>query len=184
MEIVLLRHGRPRIDTRQRMNAAGFGRWISAYGNAGLDPSSLPPQDALMQAKKCAYALCSDLPRSFESAAALGLAAHRDGMFRELGLPHADWRVARLPPGAWAVLFRLLWLAGYAHGAESVEVARARARGCAERLMELAAKHGKVMFVGHGSLNWLIAGQLKRKGWDGPVLTPARHWSFGVYRYR
>lgn len=183
MEIVLLRHGRPRIDTRRRLSAAEFGLWLHAYDAAGLDAAGPPPPGALAQAESCNFALCSDLPRAIESAGALGRMARRDTLFRELGMPRANWRFPRLPPGAWAVLFRLLWLAGYAPATESFGEARERARACAVRLAELAAEHGKVLFVGHGALNWLIAGHLGRMGWAGPPRPSGSHWAFSIYRY-
>lgn len=183
LEIVLLRHGRPRVETG-RLSAAGFRRWVAAYDGAGLDPASPPPPDALAQAGRQAYVVCSDLARSTESAAALGLAAIdlQGPQFRELGLPGAAWRYPRLPPAAWAVLFRLLWRAGYAGGAETYVEALARSRRCAEQLAGLAARHGRVLLVGHGALNWLLARQLKDMGWHGPRRPPGRHWAFAVYR--
>jgi hypothetical protein len=30
-------------------------------------------------------------------------------------------------------------------------------------------------------MNILIAAQLRRAGWSGPLLPPQRHWGFAVY---
>ncbi len=186
MEIVLLRHGEPRIDKRRRLSAAGFGRWIDDYSAASIESASRPPVDAVARAQRCAFVVCSDLPRSYESALALGVPAigMRNPLFRELDTPHANWHFPRLRPETWAVFFRLMWMAGHAAGVESVGEARARARRCAERLATLASEHGSVLFVGHGALIWLIDRQLRRLGWQGPTRAPRGYWEYGVYRWR
>lgn len=185
MEIVLLRHGEPRIDKRRRLSAASFGRWIDDYSAAGIEPASRPPVEAIALAQRCAFVVCSNLPRSYESALALGVpvVGMRDVLFRELDTPHANWHFPRLRPGIWAVFFRLIWVAGHTADAESVGEARARARRCAERLATLATEHGSVLFVGHAALNWLIDRQLKRLGWRGPSRAPREYWEYGVYRW-
>lgn len=175
----------PVIDQEQRLSATEFGQWVSAYNEAGINVGCAPSQDAIEQAKKCAFVVCSNLPRSLESAKALGLEDIDvcESMFREFDMPHANWRFPHLSPRTWAVVFRLLWAAGYSGNAESFGEARARARSCAERLTELASEHGKVLFVGHGSLNWFVARYLINMGWSGPAKAPRRYWEYGVYRY-
>lgn len=184
LQIVLLRHGMPRIDKDRRLSAAEFGRWVAAYDLAGIDPSCAPPLAAIEQARSCGHIVCSDLPRSLESAAAMGIAdIHRgEPLFREMGMPHARLSFPRLPVSAWSMLFRLLWAAGYAGKAESFAAARARARAGAERLVHLAAEHGTVLLVGHGSLLWFIARHLRKQGWSGPQAAPRKYWEFAVYR--
>lgn len=181
--IVLVRHGKPKVDVGSRLSPAEFGRWVADYDAAGIDPDYPPPTAARAAARQCAAVVCSHLPRSQESARALG--AQRidvcEPMFREMEMPHGQAAFPKLPPSAWAVIFRLLWAAGYSARVESFLAARARARRCAERLVELAAAHGSVMLVGHGTLNWFIARHLARLGWRGPPRAPRRHWEFGIY---
>lgn len=185
MEIVLIRHGMPQIEADRRLSGAAFGRWVSAYNEAGIDAASVPSEEAVAQAKSCAFVVCSSLPRSSQSAKALGVhdVGACESMFREMEMPYANARFPRLSPGTWAVIFRLLWLLGYSANAESFRDARERSRQCAERLARLASEHGKVLFVGHGSLSWLVSRYLKRMGWAGPRKAPRRYWEFGVYRY-
>ena len=185
MEIVLLRHGMPVIDHDRRLSASEFGQWVSAYNEAGINIGCAPSQAAIEQAKKCTFVVCSNLPRSLESAKTLGLESIDvcESMFREFDMPHANWRFPRLSPGTWAVVFRLMWAAGYSRNAESFEEARERARNCTERLVELASEHGRVLFVGHGSLNWFVARYLKKVGWAGPAKAPGKYWEYGVFRY-
>ena len=184
MRIVVLRHGRPDIDSRVRLTAAEFGAWIKQYDSAGIRDDSVPPQSAVSQVGQCAFVVCSNLPRSLGSAKALGVEhiGVCDASFREVEMPYAHWRFPRIPVTIWLAVFRVMWTLGYSANAEPFKVAKARARDCANRLAELAAIHGAVLFVGHGSLNWLIARQLEAMGWSGPRKAPRKHWEFGVYR--
>lgn len=175
----------PKIDRDRRLSAAELGIWVAAYNAAGIDLDLRPPQNAIGQASTCAFVMCSNLPRSLESAKALGLdnIGACESLFREVDLPYASWYFPRLPPSAWTVFFRLMWALGYSGNTESLSEAKARARRCAERLAELAAEHDRVLLVGHGSLNWFVARHLKRMGWSGPKKAPRRYWEFGVYSF-
>ena len=186
MEIVLLRHGMPQIDKERRLSAAEFGQWVSMYNQSGINVGCMPSQEAMEQAKMCTFVMCSSLPRSSESAKVLGLENIDacESMFREMDMPYSLSSFWRLSPGTWSVLFRLMWGVGYSANGESFREARERARRCAERLAELASEHGKVLFVGHGLLNWFVSRYLKSMGWEGPQKAPRRYWEFGVYRHR
>ena len=183
MQIILMRHGRPVIDARQRLSARGFGTWVGHYNAATIDPASQPPAEAIAQARQAAYVLCSTLPRSLTSAAALGIESPhgRDAAFRELEIPNADWRFPVLPVGLWAVLFRLSWALGYHRHAESFAAARVRAATCTDTLSQLARAHGSVLFIGHGALNWFIARALRRAGWHSSAGAPRRYWQYAVF---
>lgn len=183
VQIVLLRHGLPMIDRDRRVNATDFGVWVSEYDAVGIDARHRPPQAAIEQARGCAFVVCSSLPRSLESARALGMEniGACEPLFREMGMPYANWRFPRLGLAVWSVLFRLMWAVGYSANAEPFKEARERARACAERLADLASLHGTVLLVGHGSLNWFIARYLKSMGWKGPRKSPRKHWDFAVY---
>lgn len=186
MQIVLLRHGKPKIRTDLWISAAELEAWVSQYNAAGIDLGFPPPERTIEEVKSCSFAVCSNLARSTESAAALGIESIGtcESMFRELDMPYASWRFPRLSLLAWAVLFRLMWAMGYSANGESITEGRERARLCAARLAELAAEHGRVVFVGHGSLIWFIARRLREAGWSGPKKSPRRYWDFGVYSYQ
>lgn len=183
MQIILMRHGRPAIEARRRLSARDFGIWVGHYNAAAIDPASPPTAEAIEQARQAAFVLCSTLPRSLTSAAALGIETPhgRDAAFRELEMPHADWRFPILPVGLWAVLFRLAWAVGYHRHAESFAAARARITTCANTLSQLAAEHGNVLFIGHGSLNWFIARALRQAGWRSSDSTPRQYWQYAVF---
>ena len=186
MQITLLRHGMPNIDINTRITASEFGAWVSQYNIANLDINCRPPQLAIDQANRCTFVMCSNLIRSLESAKILGLADINasEAMFRELETPYANWCFPRLSPGVWAVIFRLMWAAGYSANVETFGEAKGRARHCAERLTELAFEHGKILFVGHGLLNWFISRYLKKMGWAGSRISPRKYWDFAIYHYR
>jgi broad specificity phosphatase PhoE len=183
MQIVLMRHGRPAIDGQQRLSARSFGAWVDQYNAAAIDPASPPPAAAISQARLARHVLCSTLPRSLTSAAALGIdAPHgQDTAFRELEMPHADWHFPILPVGLWSVLFRLAWALGYHRHAESFASARTRAAACATTLSQLAATHGSVLFIGHGALNGFIAQALRRSGWHSPDSAPRHYWQYAIF---
>lgn len=178
-----MRHGKPEIDKRPRLNAFEFGAWVEKYNAAGIDTACQPPQAAIEKANQCAFIVCSNLPRSLESAKTLGIGhlGISDPMFREMDMPHTAWRFPKLSVLAWSVIFRLAWAFGYSAGVESFKAAKGRARRCAEHLVSLASTHGTVLFVGHGSLNWFIAKHLKSMGWLCAEKPPRKYWEFSVF---
>jgi len=185
VQIVILRHGKPKIETHGRLSAFDFGQWVAAYNRAGLDNAHAPSADAIAQARACSAVVCSNLPRSIESATALGVkhVELQDALFRECDMPYARWNYPKLSVLGWSFIFRILQVLGYSSNAESFKEAKQRAYECALRLSELAEKHQSVVFVGHGSLNWLIAKKLLHMGWVGPSHAGRKHWEFGVYHY-
>ncbi|MEN8188403.1 MAG: histidine phosphatase family protein [Thermodesulfobacteriota bacterium] len=183
MQIILLRHGRPEPPHNDRLNARSISHWVSLYNMAGLAAGDEPPVQALEMANQCRSVICSDLPRSIESAGALGFSGdtHGDPLFREAELPGLNFPSPRLPPGVWVVTARILWFLGYCPNCESLDDARQRARSCAVRLAEAAADEGPLLFVGHGILNKMIGHNLLSAGWSGPRQPGHRYWEFGKY---
>lgn len=172
------------IGTHGKFSAFGFGQWVTAYNQAGIDLTHAPSPNSIAQAKTSTVVVCSHFPRSLESAAALGVkhVEVQDALFRECEMPYADWSYPMLSVLSWSFVFRILQWLGYSPNAESFKQARQRAHHCALHLNELAQQHESVLFVGHGALNWLISKKLLRMGWVGPR-NPGRHyWDYGVYR--
>ncbi|SFB63442.1 histidine phosphatase family protein [Azotobacter beijerinckii] len=185
MRIVLLRHGKPHVPNYKSLKASQVGQWIEAYNAAGLTPDHKPPQIALEIAAACNAVMCSDLPRSIESAKALGVKRVNiiEPTLREVGLPFGSLPALKMPPQAWAVFFRIAWFCGYASNSESVWEAKVRASSGTARLKDLAATNGTVLFVGHGFLNKFLATELLSSGWKGPNNPGAKYWDFGTYEY-
>ena len=94
MEIILLRHGKPNIPSLNMIKAFSFINWIESYNSSGLCSTSKPSKNALSVANKCNAVICSDLPRSIESAEALKTKSITlsHSQFNEAGLPSANWR--------------------------------------------------------------------------------------------
>lgn len=186
MKIVLMRHGKPQIDRQSTLNAAEFGVWVEKYTIAGINKMYPPPPIAVEQINQCAFIVCSNLVRSLESAKILG--AERidvcDAMFREMEMPHAAWRLPKLSIPLWSAFFRLAWGLGYSANIESFKAAKERAHHCAEHLVRMASTHGTVLFVGHGTLNWFIARELKKMGWQCSGKPPRKYWEHTVFQFQ
>lgn len=183
MKIVLLRHGKPDVPDFGKIKAVNLGLWVNAYNNAGLNKQHQPPPESVAVVSQCNAVLCSDLTRSLESAAMLGLSqiTYIKSLCREMGLPHGRFPFAKLSVNSWAVLFRLLWFCGYSKNSESFVDAKYRARASANLLKKMAQEQGSVIFVGHGLINRFIAKELLNTGWQGPVSPGKKYWQFGQY---
>lgn len=184
MEITLLRHGEPVIPPLTRITARSFQRWVELYNFADLSESSIPSDETIFHASKCNAVVCSELPRSIQSAKALKIEniTLSSALFNEAGLPISNWQVIKLSPKTWAVIFRILWLLGYSRNSESYKEAKVRARKSVRILDELAVKYNSVLFVGHGVYNRLLSKYLIAEGWTWEKKTSSKHWEFNVYK--
>ncbi|WP_026600581.1 histidine phosphatase family protein [Methylomonas sp. 11b] len=181
MQIILLRHGKPAVQLSGMARGKDLAAIAKAYDASGI--VDRPPPEILAELRHLSYVVCSDLPRSVESAHALGFGQLHvaDSLFRESALPHFDSGLIALPITAWVMVCRLLWLAGFGQNGEAYAVAKCRALQAANRLIGLAEAHGNVLLVGHGLMNYLIAQQLRANGWRGPAKPGKRFWEYGVY---
>lgn len=183
MEIILMRHGKPVLTQSGRIAPAEMERWIEHYNLAEVEADGAPI-DGLLWLDAATCIVASTAPRALSSVQALGYKASViDAVFCEAQLPFAVWRFPRLSPIVWAVLFRLFWFFGYSRGSESIQVAKARARVAALKLVDLAGQ-GPVLLVGHGIMNRLIAKELIALGWVGPAKHRNSYWSTSVYRFQ
>ena len=183
MRITLLRHGKPDFDWQRSVKGSDFRSLESAYDASGI--VGHPPEESqnLIYQHRCI--VCSDLPRSIQSAKALGASAihFSSQMFREMNLPYFDNVPIRLPLKYWVVLLRGLWFLGFSQNTDSISVAKSRAIRASENLIELAAEHQSVLFVGHGFINHYVAKELLRNRWTGPRSPGKKYWQFGTYEY-
>lgn len=131
------------------------------------------------------FVVCSHLPRSIESAKALGFSdIHlQDSLFGEATIPHFSRSSLCLPVGVWVVVLRVLWFFGFSKNGESFKQAKSRARLAAEKLIALAQTHHDVLLVGHGFLNHFIAKELKKQGWQMSSKLGNGYWEYGVFKY-
>ena len=107
MEITLLRHGKPNSPSLDKLSVSAFCEWVMEYNASGLCPSSKPTMKAFRYAQACNAIVCSELPRSIESAKVLnaGSVVLSSSIFNEAGLPMANWHTIKLSPKIWAVTF-------------------------------------------------------------------------------
>lgn len=184
LEIVVMRHGEPRLPRFKRIKAEDFQACVEIYDEAGIRETSRPHESILSRFKGHNVVVSSDLNRSQQSAALFSdpAAIKVDPLFREAQLPQVGVPIIRLHPFIWGYIFHLFWLARFPTRTESRGSAKKRGGECAKRLVELAHKNGKVMLVGHGLINACIGSELRALGWTGPRIPGTRFWDYSVYR--
>ncbi len=182
-EIILMRHGQPKLAATDKLSALDMQDWIEQYNRSEITQQSVP-EASLRLAATARVIVSSNAPRALTSVQALGLKpALVDALFAEAQLPYGRWKRPRLSPFTWAFILRVLWLCGYSPSVESVATAKTRANTAAQRLQALASD-GPVLLLGHGVMNRLIARQLEAEGWTRQALNGgSRYWSATVYRY-
>ncbi|MFC3609260.1 fructose-2,6-bisphosphatase [Stutzerimonas tarimensis] len=183
-QIILVRHGRPQHSNPGWCTPAEMKGWIENYNRAEVARSELPP-DLIEQARHCGTVVSSSVSRCVQSRQYLvsERPCESDELFAEAHLPYLDWAWPRAPSLLWRFLFRLAWFAGFARHTEAVAASDRRARVAADRLIELAERHGSVMLIGHGVMNILIARHLRGRGWKGPTLLYLHdYWQVSSYR--
>jgi broad specificity phosphatase PhoE len=183
MRIVLIRHGQPHIELSPRTGHAGFSDYIGHYEEAGLAPSSLPPEELRDLARELTHVFSSDRPRSRQSAERLAPHAELtvDPLFAEAPLASPRFPFLRMAVPKWAVASRILWHAGFHPGIENPRQARARAAKAADILIARARNAEAAALVAHGYFNWMIGRQLRKRGFRRTGTHQARYWNTVVY---
>ena len=182
MEIILARHGKPKLKHWAWITPMQMKDWIQLYNQAELLVEDVP-LDTLKKATESGVIVSSTLRRCVQSAQQLirGRALLTEELFCEADLPHMLWRFPKLPLSIWGIVFRMAWFCGFSANAEPLAQATTRARNAAERLIELARGNGSVFHVGHGIMTMLIAKQLLALGWTGPKRPVNKYWRYSVY---
>jgi broad specificity phosphatase PhoE len=183
MEIVLARHGRPKLDQWTWMAPRQLADWLRAYNEAEVAVEDVP---RLVSARAAASGciITSPLSRCVQSARAVAPTREigTEDIFCEAGIPYSLWGFPQLPLSVWTILFRMAWFCGYSSNSESLSMATNRARCAAERLIDLAQEHKSVFVMGHAVMTALIAKQLILNGWAGPKRPVHRYWQYCVYQ--
>jgi broad specificity phosphatase PhoE len=183
MRIILIRHGRPAIDIAPRTDHLGFRSYIDDYELAGLDPSSVPPEELQDLVKELTAVFTSGRARAHESAKALAPRAEliADPLFAEAPLASPRIPLLRMSVPKWAVVSRILWHAGYHPEIENYARARTRACEAADILMKRAGHDGQVALVAHGYFNAMIGRELRLRGFQRTGSHRARYWNAVIY---
>ena len=181
MRITLLRHGKPKFDWKLWIRAKDIIELVKLYDSAGI--VDIPPKEAILLIENKKYIVCSELPRSLQSAKALGVKKidASDAIYREMSIPYFDGGSIKLPVTMWAVVLRALWFLGFSKNTESLSIAKKRAKLAAKNLIDLAEKHETILLVGHGFLDYYIAKELFSKNWQGTSKTGKRYWEYSTY---
>ncbi len=88
----------------------------------------------------------------------------------------------KLTLGTWDRVSFFLWKWGRLACDESIAAATDRAQKAAAELAQLASAHPRVLCVGHGTFNAMVATALLRRGWCGPVRVDDDYWGRSAYR--
>lgn len=183
MRITILRHGKPDFEWGRIVKGKEIRNLAKSYDSAGVIGS--PSQESTNLSKYHNIVVCSDIPRSLQSAEAIGATNIHlsDPVFREMNIPYFDNISIKLPVQLWGVILRGLWFLGFSKNTESIFTAKNRAKLASQKLIELASQHESVLFVGHGFINHYIAKNLLANDWSGPSSPGRKYWEFGVYEY-
>ena len=164
MEIVLIRHGRPVAATNPKLDIAQYIDWIEQYRISPVAGDSHPSYSNDKYSKH--FILSSDLVRAINSCQIL-MAREPDliaEIFREMDIPHYNLGLT-LKAWTWVYVSRLLWFCGVKGNFESFAQGKKRAVLAADKLVEAARKHKKVMLFGHGVTIYFIRRELQKRGW-------------------
>ena len=183
MQITLLRHGQTEFELSGNVRARDLKEVARSYDASGI--VGTPADEVISLANDHNIILCSDLPRSTQSAEALGITnVHAiDPIFRETHTPYFNKGSIKLPVVVWLLILRVMWLFGYSENGESLSAAKERARVAAQRLIQLAKQYETVFLVGHGLFNHLIAKELLLNNWLGSTDLGRKCWEYGVYSF-
>ncbi|WP_342429700.1 histidine phosphatase family protein [Neobacillus sp. FSL H8-0543] len=185
MEISLIRHGKSKLTENEKITCIEFKKWVEKYNNNGVFKESSYPAVALKKVAASNIVFTSDLQRSVESARLLnpGTKIISDRIFREIELPSNPTKLVgiKLKASIWAVILRVFWFSGYSNECESFSQAKLRASKASQQLIGYADVHKKIVLVGHGFFNMLIAKELQKLGWKGKRKPGAKHWSCTTY---
>jgi hypothetical protein len=168
IQIILIRHGDPIIDTKGWFYFYEADDFTEAYDTVGVYYIHHPPVN--IQPGEVLHIYSSPLKRARSTAEQLF--ADRfdilyDSSFVEFKNEIIPLPWIRLPLKFWRVSSRLIWMAGiHSSQVPSLSQQKNRSREVAARLDELARKEKRVVLVAHGFLNRYIIRYLKKEDWQ------------------
>lgn len=178
MEIILMRHGKPRFRDAHKVAAHEMSRWIQRYDLSDIS-NDMPPEASRVLARKARMTVSSSLPRAISSVTALNVEPEIvDDVFREAELPVYLIPVVKLSPFSWVAFFRLIWFCGMSKETESFAMAKKRAR----RAADILVNHASILMMGHGMMNQFIAKALTSLGWKERDRVGKGYWEAGVFQ--
>ena len=181
--IIIVRHGKPALSRKVRLNWREYREWWKRYDLSGLADGQTVPKKLAAVMANADRVYASDLIRAVETAT---MAAGRapdvvDKMFREAALPSPWLGSLKLRPKSWGTLSRIVWFYGLVNSEERVTAARARAKRAATLLSDEAAAERLVVLFAHGWFNRMVGTQLRRQGWKITKNQGDLHWKYRRY---
>lgn len=178
--IIIVRHGKPALSRKQKMDWRGYRSWWKDYDAGGLAETQKIPKRVTRLAKLADVIISSPLRRAVESAERLA-GRVPDKVWPELteaALPSPKLGPLKLRPKTWGTYARIVWYWGWSDGMENHTVARARAETVCDKLDIEAAGGKMVLITAHGWFNRMVKGSLKKRGWKCVSQNGDLHWSF------
>jgi len=181
MTITLVRHAPVMMDWDTPLSASELGEWISRYDRAPID-TTLSDTTVQKLLQKSDYIVASALGRTHDSLGVLGITPDSiDPLYDEVPVPSSNGNLLRLTPRQWLVWYRLLWMLGVLGGDIPFRTVQVRAEQAADSLISLAEKHGDVVLMGHGGMNYFIGKVLRKRGWRMKRKGGVKNWGFWRY---
>ncbi len=181
MKIILIRHAKVLLDSRQKITASQMNSWVEAYNHALID-RTLPGKEVISLIKDADIVLASSLLRTSDSLSVVGVEPiEKNSLFDEIDLPEAKGTWLKLSSKTW-LLLRLMMLADFGKKSKVYIEAKQRAKEAIEYLIHVANTHGSVALVGNGGMHWFVGKELQRVDWkcvekDGG----SKNWGYKVY---
>ncbi len=164
MEIILIRHGKPKTNENSLLSASEYTNWIRKYNRSEVDDNSRPLNTNLNN--KRSFIVSSDLTRTIHSANIYTNQAPDliSKCFKEIEIPR--YKIPfRFKAMTWVYLCRVLWVLGIKGSFESYSQAKVRSETASNYLVSLAKEKETVILFGHGYINLHIRKLLIKKGW-------------------
>lgn len=168
-EIILIRHAKVNHVTKGWMSAKKATRYNSAYDTATICPFLPDTVLAKIPERKSDIIYTSQLSRSIATAYRLygdSATYFSTPLFNEFEL-QILWLPLFLPYKAWTISSRIGWFIGMKRPKiENHSEARKRIKRATDFIEERSNSNEQVILVMHGFINWGIAKELKKRGWD------------------
>ena len=177
--IIIVRHGKPALSRKVRLNWREYRDWWGLYDLGGLHETQAIPDNVRALAGKADVFVSSPLLRAVETMTLLrGKGPDMtDPDLIEAALPSPHFGPLKLRPIVWGTFSRVFWYIGWSDGMETHGAARTRAERMCDKLDNHAAG-GKMVFVtAHGWFNRMLKGSLKKRGWKCVSQNGDLHWS-------
>ena len=169
--LFLIRHGPSAHPSMSGLlDHAAIERWRAGYDACGIERDAMPPAELVERIGGVDRVLCSDLPRTMESARAIwsGKAIESTALLREVPLPIPTLGGIRAPFAIWATAIAVGWgvdiLRGEDCPREDEERVQSAMAWCEERQRE-AGESATLAVVTHGVMRRLLATRLCERGW-------------------